>query len=166
MKKLEVAWDSLTAHRSELAETMVASAVEASSSEVQEIRQFATEIYFEMMKSEFESQDSLKTVETHTIDQVDQLTARFVGTDEKSNQIINRYLDFFRVSLKEKLQSGPKKLKQVGENFIGEIQRLYDYLVKLKQLPRDEFHEDERTSATLSLLDYLDQSGKDELYNR
>ena len=40
------------------------------------------------------------------------------------------------------------------------------YLVQLKKLPNTASFEDERTSATLKLLEYLDSSGKSELYNR
>jgi len=49
---------------------------------------------------------------------------------------------------------------------LSDIERLYGYLVKLKKLPNTAEYEDERTSATLLLLEYLNSSGKNELYNR
>ncbi len=67
IKKLTVAWDVLTPHRSDLADTMIKDAIQASASEVEEIQQFAERIYVEMIKSEFESTHSLDTVETYTV---------------------------------------------------------------------------------------------------
>jgi len=101
-------------------------------------------------------------VATHTIDQIDQLTARYSNKET----VINRYLDFFRVRVKNKLDSSNEKLKTMGNTFLSDIERLYGYLVQLKKLPNTAEYEDERTSATLKLLKYLDESGKHELYNR
>ncbi|ETO31998.1 dedicator of cytokinesis 3, partial [Reticulomyxa filosa] len=162
INQLRTAWDVLKSHRSELAETMVTAAIAASASEMQQIQEFAEDVYFQMMKSEFETTNSMKNVETHTIDQVDSLTEDY-GNDEK---IINRYLDFFRKRVSAKLANSNTKLKKIGEQFIGEIERLYEYLVQLRKLPNDAVHEDERTSATLKLLNYLDKGGKVDMYNR
>lgn len=67
IKKLTVAWDVLTPHRADLADTMIKDAIQASASEVEEIQQFAERIYVEMIKSEFERSHSLNTVETYTV---------------------------------------------------------------------------------------------------
>ena len=163
IKKLTVAWNVLTPHRAALADTMIKAAVEASASEVEEIQEFAVDVYFQMIKSEFESSNNMNSVETHTIDQIDQLTAKY---SNKEN-VINRYLDFFRIRVKKKLDNGTnQKLKKMGNTFLSDIERLYNYLVQLKKLPNNAQYEDERTAATLKLLEYLNSSGKNELYNR
>lgn len=163
IKKLTVAWNVLTPHRAALADTMIKAAVETSASEVEEIQEFAVDVYFQMIKSEFESSNNMNSVETHTIDQIDQLTAKY---SNKEN-VINRYLDFFRIRVKKKLDNGTnQKLKKMGNTFLSDIERLYNYLVQLKKLPNTAKYEDERTAATLKLLQYLNSSGKNELYNR
>eukprot|EP01084_Bolivina_argentea_P063021 115127_1 len=165
IKKLTVSWNVLTPHRAALADTMIKAAVEASASEVQEIQEFAIDVYFEMIKSEFEKSNHIQSVETHTIDQIDQLTAKY---SNKEN-VINRYLDFFRIRVQKKLdqiEAESSELAKMGNTFLNDIERLYGYLVKLKKLPNKAEYEDERTSATLKLLEYLRGSGKRELFNR
>eukprot|EP01084_Bolivina_argentea_P006400 12128_1 len=165
IRKLRIAWDVLTPHRGALADTMIKAAVEASSSEVIEIQQFAVDVYYEMIRSEYESSSNIKSVETHTIDQIDQLTAKY---SNKEN-VINRYLDFFRIRVRNKLDMTNcqnLQLSKIGNTFLNDIQRLYNYLVQLKKLPNTAEYEDERTSATLKLLEYLETTGKSELYNR
>ncbi|ETO17318.1 dedicator of cytokinesis protein 3 [Reticulomyxa filosa] len=157
------AWNILQVHTVELAETMVPHAIVASTSEVLEIEEFVVDVYFQMLKSEFELTNEIKNVEAHTIDQVDFLTTQYGGNDE---QIINDHLDFFRKQVNAKLANSKSELKNIGEQFIREIEKLYDYLAQLRKLPTDALHEDERTVATLNLLHYLEERGKVEMYNR
>ncbi|ETN99249.1 hypothetical protein RFI_38231 [Reticulomyxa filosa] len=160
--QLRSAWDVLKSHRSDLAETMVAATIAASASNVPEIQEFAEDVYFQMMKTEFETTNAMKNVETHTIDQIDLLTVEH-GNNET---IMNRYLNFFRKRVNAKLANTNTKLKKMGVQFVDEIEKLYEYLVQLRKLPSDAMHEDERTLATLKLLQYLDKGGKIEMYNR
>jgi len=163
IRKLTVAWTALTPHRAALADTMISAAVEASASEVLDIQEFAIDVYFQMIRSEFSASSHIQSVETHTIDQIDQLTAKH---SHKEN-VINRYLDFFRKRVREKLaSSGDAQLTKIGNTFISDIERLYHFLVQLKKLPNSAQYEDERTAATLKLLSYLNDSRKNELYNR
>ena len=69
------------------------------------------------------------------IDQIDVLTAKYSNKE----QVINRYLDFFRIRVKKQLESMDKELREMGSTFLSDIERLYGYLVQLSGMTQGAF---------------------------
>ena len=154
---LNKSWDNLGEKKSKLSAIVVAPLIEFSISSNDPLRSFGQAMYFDLLRFEFASINTFATVEVLTIDAVD----RIVQQNMKGKKSIS---SFFDSHLREKFQndellSAPRPLE-----FLSEISKLFDLLDSLSKYPRTSEFEDERVSATLQLMAYLQKTKRMDMY--
>lgn len=162
LKQLRAIWDLLRNMHHVLAKELVGDAVDAGRSTIEEACRLSVDMFYDMMRSDFEQNKTIREVEHQTIDEVDNLTTRFY---QDENALVG-YERFFKVLLRAKLQEASPEMRKTCEIFLDEVEELFRLLVSLKQLPSTKEFEDQRTAKMYDLIQYLNTSEKEELYHR
>jgi len=162
LKQLRYIWDLLRKMHHVLAKELVGDAVDAGRSTIEEACRLSVDMFFDMMRSEFEQNKSIREVEHQTIDEVDNLTTRFY----EDPTALAGYEKFFKQLLRAKLGEASPDMRQICAVFLDDVEELFSLLVKLKQLPSTKENEDERSAKMYELIQYLKRTQKDELFQR
>jgi hypothetical protein len=116
------------------------------------------ELYFKMFKEEIDSTNSFAQIETHTISALDTQGDVASGKIEIDGEFIQN----FEEELKKKLGQLPQA--EMLSGFIQGMKRFFDLAHTIRALPESPEYEEDRTIATLKLLEYLNKSQRKETY--
>jgi len=135
---------------------------EASNDEGAASRNFALEIYFDMLVTSFvlyhrtNSPDLFTQVERHTIDCLYNLA----NVDQDAGRkLMTLIYDTCSRRFQQPTETLPEGLAQAGMDFLRHILRMYELMSSLLCLPDTHLFEDERTGVALKLMQYLESSG-------
>ncbi|KAK5575410.1 hypothetical protein RB653_006543 [Dictyostelium firmibasis] len=118
-----------------------------------DVNEFIQNLFYIIMKNEFLEYKSLKRIESKTIEVLDKITIRERICDEDifKNFLIKRLTD----SVVESSGSGDLILTKESKSFISNINQLLSLLFEFRTLPTDRAFEEERTIATLKMMEYF-----------
>ncbi|KAN0033588.1 hypothetical protein ACTFIV_000049 [Dictyostelium citrinum] len=117
-----------------------------------DVNEFIQNLFFIVIKNEFLEYKSLKRIESKTIEVLDKITIRERICDEDifKNFLIKRLTD----SVVGSVGSGELLIKE-SKSFISNINQLLSLLFEFRTLPTDRAFEEERTIATLKMMEYF-----------
>jgi len=162
LKQVRNLWDLLRKMHHVLAKELVGDAVDAGRSTIDEACKLSVDMFYDMMRSEYNQNQTIREVEHQTIDEVDNLTTRFY----EDPTALAGYEKFFKQLLRAKLSEASKDMRETCETFLDDVEQLFRLLVSLKQLPNTKEFEDQRTAKMFELTIYLQNTKKDELFQR
>eukprot|EP01084_Bolivina_argentea_P251625 422079_1 len=125
------------------------------------IRLFIADIYFQTMKYEF---DSTNSIHTFTSDANESIEALIIANKINDNNK-HLYSEFFRISFKEKLQNTNITLKELGNIFLSNIEKRTYHLLGINMIPNESKYEDIKVVRILQLLNFCDSIKDNRLYN-
>ncbi|ELR23221.1 SH3 domain containing protein [Acanthamoeba castellanii str. Neff] len=150
-------WETLGPLQIRIIPALVAPLLELLTVPNKELNETGMNIYFSMLKREFEYYKSFKRVERQTIGSLDKIVNEY---DEKHQQNL---LQFFLSSLRQRFDTAPE-MQEVAEKFMADMKTLITLFTSLRTLPLGPEYDDERTLATLKLMEYLKSTGRIEQY--
>eukprot|EP00027_Filamoeba_sp_ATCC50430_P012224 CAMPEP_0168576648 /NCGR_PEP_ID=MMETSP0413-20121227/20351_1 /TAXON_ID=136452 /ORGANISM="Filamoeba nolandi, Strain NC-AS-23-1" /LENGTH=750 /DNA_ID=CAMNT_0008610321 /DNA_START=205 /DNA_END=2457 /DNA_ORIENTATION=+ len=131
---------------------------------VREIREFALRVYLTLLDREYKVRKSFTDVENGTI------KVFHVMLDDKDTSIANLDRDTFDqfqtlfVSSLEKYFSGNDDFHRQGRVFLEDMKQMLALLFSLRCVPQGEAYQDDRILATIRLMNYLKQTGRNDVY--
>ncbi|KAK4052346.1 Deoxycytidine kinase 1 [Microbotryomycetes sp. JL201] len=122
-----------------------------------DLRRAGTSILGTIFVSEFQLNGNIRAIETEIVDRLDDLVLRQMVSSVGARPT-------FLVDLRDALKQFRLEpvLEEAINAFLDSLDDFLDLLMTLKSLPSGEEWHDERVSATLNLLRYLDRIGKPE----
>lgn len=154
MKKM---WDATGKNQNLLSGQLIKEFLRVAMIERREIRLLGVNLYFSALEREFRSAKGFKEIEGQTIDAF----SSNMSSDAVSRHNFN---DFFFQALELRLKRTPDIAAAAGK-FLADLKELCQQVVALSTLERGE-QEDDRTIATLHLMEYLKQSERMGAYVR
>ncbi|EGG18369.1 DOCK family protein [Cavenderia fasciculata] len=119
-----------------------------------EVDEMCQDLFFAVMKKDHQEKRSFKRVESKAIEILDKIIIRERWTDEQIfRRFLNQRLDPFFSSAGE--EHGDAQYKREGKAFIGNLLQLLSLLFDFRTLPMDRAFEEERTIATLKMMEYF-----------
>ncbi|EGC34574.1 hypothetical protein DICPUDRAFT_34798, partial [Dictyostelium purpureum] len=114
-----------------------------------QVNEFAQNFFYLIMKNEFNENKSLKKVESKTIEVLDKITIRERICDEEI------FKNFLMKRLTNSIDSDHCSFNKEAKSFISNIIQLLSLLFEFRTLPTDRAFEEERTIATLKMMEYF-----------
>ena len=159
LKKL---WDSLGDKQNLLSNDLVKEFLLVSMIGQRDLRNLGINLYFTALEKEFRTARNFKAIESQTIDAFS--ASLNPGQDATASMNSVNFNEFFFQALENKLIRTPD-IAPEARKFLSDLKELCQHLVALSTL-RDGDHEDDRTIATLRLMEYLKQSQRLNAYVR
>lgn len=180
METFKKMWATLDAHQTKFIKALVGPFLELAMLEEPELKEAGLTLYYSTLTREFSASHSFRGVETQTIDALDKIVnERLISAPSGSRtnagissvshfeaqQASESFKKYFRLILKERFEmEQDEQLKKQGLVFLQDMQELLDLFTKLRVLPNDVAYADERTEATLQLMQYLKQTDRSDKY--
>jgi len=121
------------------------------------LREVAITSVFGMLVAEYEQTKGVQVTTTQTILSLDSI-ATSVNPD-----VLKAFTKQFEVCLRRKISAHPS-LGKAGEEYLEGMLSLLSLLLELRTLPLGPEYEDERTIATIELMEYLKRTDRMETY--
>jgi len=160
-EQLRQDWIFLGPKQIALIPVLVGPLIELDQSPCVEVQSLARDFFFNLLLREFEASKNFLGVQNHTIDTVGRLCHKYGTT---GSHMLEKYTQFFNTHLSQEfMRPQNESLKDVGLSFLKDINELFAHIMSLESLPANKRFEDERTSACINLIKYLEDSGKVEM---
>eukprot|EP00742_Colponemidia_sp_Colp-10_P004488 GILJ01004791.1.p1 GENE.GILJ01004791.1~~GILJ01004791.1.p1 ORF type:complete len:1775 (+),score=309.30 GILJ01004791.1:791-5326(+) len=157
MEELAQQWKSLKHLQTHFIDLLVIPLLELTRSKIPEVRALAEEMYYDLLQREFQETHCFTRVERQTISAVDTIVSSGRGSEQ--------FLEMFTIRLDSKFRADPT-ITERGLEFLKEIKQLYDLLHALQKFPDSADYEDQRTTAALKLMAYVQRTGRNDMYIR
>lgn len=156
---LKKMWDSIGDKQNLLSCDLVKEFLLVSMIGQRDLRNLGINLYFTALEKEFRTNKNFKAIESQTIDA---FSSSLTPGQDSMNSI--NFNEFFFQALENKLIRTPD-IATEAKKFLSDLKELCQHLVALSTL-RDGDHEDDRTIATLRLMEYLKHSQRINAYVR
>ena len=152
---LSTVWSALDNNIIEFITLFVGPFLELLLIEQSNIKQMAITLYYSLLEREFKLKKTFQTVETLTIESLDKIVNEGFASEQ--------FKETFTKSLETQFK-GNDELSNKGKTFLNDMKTLLSLLLGLRRLPEGEAYEDDRTIATLKLMEYLKSTGRKDTY--
>eukprot|EP01104_Vermistella_antarctica_P007977 TRINITY_DN1983_c0_g1_i1.p1 TRINITY_DN1983_c0_g1~~TRINITY_DN1983_c0_g1_i1.p1 ORF type:complete len:1550 (-),score=477.61 TRINITY_DN1983_c0_g1_i1:103-4533(-) len=165
-KNLSLMWDSLGLLQTQFIDSLVPRFLQLMLVGQKDLKEVGMDMYFSVLEREFRQHGSIKRVETNTIDSMDQIM------DEGTTDDVRDFASFFLTRLKEKVSGvavngeADRLFCKQAHSFVDDNKLLLNLLIELRTLPQTPAYEDDRTIATMQLMEYLKVTGRVDKYVR
>eukprot|EP00026_Physarum_polycephalum_P000045 Phypoly_transcript_00045.p1 GENE.Phypoly_transcript_00045~~Phypoly_transcript_00045.p1 ORF type:complete len:1883 (+),score=230.21 Phypoly_transcript_00045:40-5688(+) len=155
---LQKTWNSLGEQQLQLLPELVGPLLELMLCDDIQVREIGMEMYYSLLQREYNTFHSFRTTEKETISTIDRITA------QDDLRVDTNFRPFFTRKLAAKFNEEYGPLHHVGMTFLNDITQLLSLLLALRTLPKGEAYEDDRTIATMKLMEYLKQTDRKDTY--
>ena len=148
---LKKMWDGLENKQNLLSNNLVKEFLRVAMISQRDLRNLGVNLYFSAIEKEFRMSKNFKAIESQTIDAFSAILTPSTDTLHTTN-----FNEFFFQALENKLIRTPD-IAEEARKFLRDLKELCQHLVALTTLRHGD-NEDDRTIATLRLMEYLKQS--------
>ena len=125
----------------------------------EELQDIAMQLYFLLMKEDYDQNDSFRRVETCTIDALDGI----------ANTVAVRKFEEFTAKFSKQLGAHIRRepsLYTKGMEYLEDMGDLLELMLEFRTIPRRIEYEDDLTTATIRLMSYLQNTERKESYTK
>ncbi|KIJ49358.1 hypothetical protein M422DRAFT_161378 [Sphaerobolus stellatus SS14] len=139
--------------------TLVGNVVNLCLSKHDQLREYATQILYSMIVSEYHLSGQFDDIENEVVSKLDSLFM----SDSRGDDISRA---FFIGHLRRLFDDSPveEELRQRISGFLESVDLFLDLLLSIRALPDGEEYQDDRVIATLRLMNFIRRIGRDHIY--
>lgn len=148
-------WENIPAKRrsdSAMIDLMVKPLMELVTSSSDDVATMSTNMFFELLKAEFNEFQDFKQIGRHAVDAIDDIMRK---TNSSQSNEGDKLRTLFDVDLRKKFESDPVLQCEAAQGFLNETTELFELLSHLNHYPKRSEFEDERMYAYTKLMDFL-----------
>eukprot|EP01113_Clastostelium_recurvatum_P048136 TRINITY_DN869_c0_g1_i1.p1 TRINITY_DN869_c0_g1~~TRINITY_DN869_c0_g1_i1.p1 ORF type:complete len:2087 (-),score=649.48 TRINITY_DN869_c0_g1_i1:81-5777(-) len=152
-------WTTLQSLQLALLPTLIGPVIELMLVGEERVRTVGLDMYFDLMRREFNNTKSFYTLEMHTLNAIDRLTLDREDETPLLRRVDEAFQRFFEGGLESKLAVDPDPtIRTKGAAFLKDIARLIALMLALRNQPQGPAYEDDRTYHMMRLMSYLRQT--------
>lgn len=123
-----------------------------------DMRTSGANLFFSALQAEYKENKAIPKIESIAIEAMDKLSTKMALKQE--------FIDQFSDQITNKLKNADPEFQEAGNKFLKTIKTFLELLLQLNTLPKIRAYEDDRTVASVKLMDFLQQTHKKDTYVR
>jgi C2 domain in Dock180 and Zizimin proteins/DOCK N-terminus/DHR-2, Lobe C len=163
---LKDSWFAFQPKQIQFLPLMVGPIIDLSQSSSTQVRDLGESMYCDYLNIALNEPPIMHDLQSSTIDAVGIVVHNYGIGVIAGKTALEAYREFFHRFLRERIDEYAKsaEAKESALGFLKDINELFGHLYALESLPREKRFEDERVSACLNLMRYLNESSKQTMY--